>query len=292
MLKHAKFGSPVTINTNKLQSTKIKVFTQTKIYMDVEYIMCSVNTQTKSIEVIKSLLRKAKLKHRDPNLFYLTLERYIRKDGLKYKSIHLLGDDACPLQLQQCCSDDVKFNLQMKDGTLVKIFCHDVVPDVRYKCLSLSKQTTVDDTIELILYCLSLPLQSPSPSSTSSSSSSEGSSISLTNQYCLIIENNITKRILQSDEFLVNIYQEQDPEQLFFIKLKRREFTVTSGELTSCTPPPPPPPPPPPALQPMPPLIRPRRRRRYSPAQLEEDLSKLDILGCDVKVDDRSCSGI
>lgn len=130
----------------------------------MKYVTLPVNTQTKSHEIIKTLLRKYRQKHRDPNLFHLTLERWIRKDGLKFKSVMLLGDEACPLQLQQCCSnpphDDIKFTLQMRSGALVKIYCSDVVPDAKYKCLSLSTQTTVEETIELMLHCLNLTSQS------------------------------------------------------------------------------------------------------------------------------------
>lgn len=310
----------------------IKVFAQT-LSQDVEYVTLHVNTQTKSNQVVKSLLKKFRLKHRDPNLYHLTLERWIRKDGLKYKSVMLLGDEASPLQLQQCCSNpphnDIKFTLQMRSGTLVKIFCSDVAPDSRYKCLSLSAHTTVEETIELMLHCLNLitPIgtsciindnshhirSSDSPSSTGSSSSSNSSSsgiesdptclhnhltnhnhqadlqnlsitssltnhqldsqsrassvtsissssnvsnisTSITEQYCLVIECKDTnfRRTLDSDEYLVDVYQSllaeangqnveissvatsnniidetikppQSTEQWFLIKLKRRD---------------------------------------------------------------------
>lgn len=203
----------------------------------------------------------------------------------------LLADEACPLQLQQCCSNpphnDIKFTLQMKAGALVKIFCQDVCPNTRYKCISLSTQTTVAETIELMLHCLDLVdhpdvkkddnfhrssssaavmagsmRRTNTPDSTSSSSSSTtsssgiesdptsnpnnysvpplslnnanchqlgtssmtGSVVSITSAsdmpngsnvkvlcelYCLIIECADTdyKRVLESDEYLVDVYQ-------------------------------------------------------------------------------------
>lgn len=312
----------------------IKVFAQT-LSQDVEYVTLHVNAQTKSNQVVKSLLKKFRLKHRDPNLYHLTLERWIRKDGLKYKSVMLLGDEASPLQLQQCCSNpphnDIKFTLQMRSGTLVKVFCSDVAPDSRYKCLSLSAHTTVEETIELMLHCLNLITpnvaqttttcitnnnshhmrSSDSPSSTGSSSSSDSSSsgiesdptcllnhrtdhgppnhhnptitpsltthqldsrsrassvtsissssnvsnvsTSIMEQYCLVIECKDTNfcRTLDSDEYLVDVYQsllneakgqnvegltvvtdnindelikqKQSTDQWFLIKLKRRD---------------------------------------------------------------------
>lgn len=254
--------------------TAIKIFAQS-LSQDVEYLTLQVTSQTKSSQIIRSLLRKFRLKHRDPNLFYLTLERWIRIDGIKSKNVMLLSDDACPLQLQQCCSnpphDDIKFTLQMRAGALVKIYCSDVVKDARYKCLSLSTQTTVEETIELMLHCLNLngtSCQSTmdnmrlrltgSPESTNSSNSSSSGvesdpncqtigngcniamntiatsnhldsnsrassvtsistssnisstlSSSLVEQYCLLIECRDTnyRRILESDEYLVDVYQ-------------------------------------------------------------------------------------
>lgn len=261
----------------------IRIFAQS-LSQDVEYLTLQVTSQTKSSQIVRTLLRKFRLKHRDPNLFYLTLERCIRIDGLKSKNIMLLSDDACPLQLQQCCSNpphnDIKFTLQMRAGALVKIYCSDVVQDARYKCLSLSTQTTVEETIELMVHCLNLNNASAqtsatncnggidqsrlrltgSPGSTASSNSSSSGiesdpnnhfmqpissqqhiaintmatsnhldsnsrassitsistssntstiSSSLIDQYCLIIECRDTnyRRILESDEYLVDVYQ-------------------------------------------------------------------------------------
>jgi hypothetical protein len=150
--------SPLSPNQQPSTPT-IKVYAQT-LGQEVEYLTLSVNTQTQSRHIIRALLKKFRLKHRDPNLFYLTLERWIRKDGLRHKSVMLLADEACPLQLQQCCSNpphnDIKFTLQMKAGALVKIFCNDVCPNTKYKCLSLSAQTSVAETIDLMLHCLDL----------------------------------------------------------------------------------------------------------------------------------------
>ena len=49
---------------------------------DVEYKTLSITNQTSSKEVVRLLLHKFRLKHRDPNLFYLTLEVWIRQTGM------------------------------------------------------------------------------------------------------------------------------------------------------------------------------------------------------------------
>lgn len=153
------------IQTNQ-QNSVVKVFVAQSLSQNVEYVCLRMGTETNCKQIVKSLLKKFKLKHRDPNLYYLTLERWIRKDGLKFKSVILLGDDACPLQLQQCCSNpphnDIRFTLQNRTGTLIRVYCSDAAPDTKYKCLSLSSHTTVNETIELMLHCLNLiPQQKP-----------------------------------------------------------------------------------------------------------------------------------
>lgn len=258
------FNSPS--KTNPSGATRFEVLSMIKIYaqslsQEVEYMTLHVNAQTNSRQIIRTLLRKFRIKHRDPNLFFLILERWIRKDGLKCKSVMVLSDDACPLQLQQCCSspphNDIKFILEMRSGALVKIFCEEVSPNTKYKCLSLSRQTTAEETIELMLNCLESGnpstasghlRQASSPDSTDSSSSSSsitssssGIESDLTTNlafchepYCLVIEREgmSHKRTLESDEPVVDVYQNMldessgpssSPQQStsFIIKLKR-----------------------------------------------------------------------
>ena len=53
---------------------------------DIEYKTLVINYQTTCKELIVLLLNKAKMKHRDPKLFYLTMEVGVRKSGIKSKS--------------------------------------------------------------------------------------------------------------------------------------------------------------------------------------------------------------
>jgi hypothetical protein len=59
----------------------IKIFSKV-LCSDVEYKTLSITNQTSSKEVVRLLLNKFRLKHRDPNLFYLTLEVWIRQTGM------------------------------------------------------------------------------------------------------------------------------------------------------------------------------------------------------------------
>lgn len=58
----------------------VKVYTSI-LCAEVEYKTLSITNETTSKQLICLLLSKFKLKHRDPNLFYLTMEIRIRKAG-------------------------------------------------------------------------------------------------------------------------------------------------------------------------------------------------------------------
>ncbi|KAL1494830.1 hypothetical protein ABEB36_010358 [Hypothenemus hampei] len=92
------------------------------------------------------------MKHRDPKLFYLSMEVTVRKAGVR---THLtLDDEARPAVLQSCHpKGDSKFSLQTRRGGLIKV--HDSVlnSNSQYKSLLISARTTVDELINLLLSC-------------------------------------------------------------------------------------------------------------------------------------------
>ena len=76
------------------------------------------------------------MRHRDPNLFYLTMEVTVRKAGLK--TVLALDEEARPAALQSCHpKGDSKFSLQMRRGGLVKIYDSVLMPNVSFICLLL-----------------------------------------------------------------------------------------------------------------------------------------------------------
>ncbi|XP_018561056.1 uncharacterized protein LOC108903382 [Anoplophora glabripennis] len=133
--------------------TTIKVYARC-LRPDIEYKTLSITFQTTCKEVTDTLLRKYKMKHRDPKLFYLSMEVTVRKAGVR---THLaLDDDARPAILQSCHpKGDSKFSLQTRRGGLVKV--HDSVlnSNSQYKSLLISARTTVDELIALLLNCYS-----------------------------------------------------------------------------------------------------------------------------------------
>lgn len=82
-----------------LFQTTIKVYAKC-LRPDIEYKTLSITFQTTCKEVVSTLLGKYKMKHRDPKLFYLSMEVTVRKAGVR---THLpLDEEARPAALQSC----------------------------------------------------------------------------------------------------------------------------------------------------------------------------------------------
>lgn len=146
----SRSSSYSSLNDNHLQTT-IKVFARS-LRPDIEYKTLSITYQTTCKEVVGILLGKYKMKHRDPKLFYLSMEVTVRKAGVKTQLA--LDDEARPAVLQSCHpKGDSKFSLQIRRGGLVKV--HDSVlnSNSQYKSLLVSAKTSVDELIALLLNC-------------------------------------------------------------------------------------------------------------------------------------------
>ncbi|XP_035210308.1 uncharacterized protein LOC118184703 [Stegodyphus dumicola] len=132
----------------------IKVYTKV-LCADMEYKTLCISQQTTSKEVVRMLLSKFKMKHRDPNLFYLTMEVWMRKTGIPIRSVVVLEDDAHPAELQACHPrGESKFSMKMRRGGLVKVFggsC--LMAGSLYKSLLVSDRTCVAELIQLVLHC-------------------------------------------------------------------------------------------------------------------------------------------
>lgn len=132
-------------------TTTIKVYARC-LRPDIEYKTLSISFQTTSREVVSSLLGKYRMRHRDPKLFYLTMEVTVRKAGMR--TVLVLDEEARPAALQSCHPrGDSRFSLQMRRGGLVKIYDSVLMPGSQYKSLLVSERTTVDDLLQLLLNC-------------------------------------------------------------------------------------------------------------------------------------------
>lgn len=108
----------------------------------------------------KSLLflfpNSLKMRHRDPRLFYLSMEVAVRRAGVK--TILVLDDDTRPAIMQACHpKGESRFVLQLKPGGLIRVHTSALQPSSQYKSLVISEETTSDELLQLLLGCYSSP---------------------------------------------------------------------------------------------------------------------------------------
>ncbi|XP_072159920.1 uncharacterized protein rau isoform X2 [Bemisia tabaci] len=131
--------------------TIIKVYARC-LRPDIEYKTLSITYQTTCRDIIKMLLNKYRMRHRDPNLFFLTMEVTVRKVGLR--TVLVLDDEARPAVLESCHPrGESRFALQTRRGGLVKVFDSAIMQGSQYKSLLISERTTVDELIQILLSC-------------------------------------------------------------------------------------------------------------------------------------------
>ncbi|XP_023166220.2 uncharacterized protein LOC111596296 [Drosophila hydei] len=137
----------------QLPQTTIKVYTNC-LKIDIEYKTLGIQWDTTSKEVIAQLLRRLKMRHRDPRLFYLSMEVAVRRAGVK--TILVLDEDTRPAILQACHpKGESRFCLQLKAGGLIRVHTSALQPSSQYKSLVISEETNCDELLQLLLGCYS-----------------------------------------------------------------------------------------------------------------------------------------
>ena len=72
----------------------------------------------------------------------------VKKTGIPLKRTLVLNEDARPAQLRSCNPwGECKFSLQMRKGGLVRVYDNVLVEELKYKCLCISEDTTVQELI-------------------------------------------------------------------------------------------------------------------------------------------------
>ena len=103
---------------------------------DIEYKTVIVTKNMSSRELILMLLSKCRMKHRDPKLFYLTMDVTVKKTGIPIKRTMVLDEDARPAQLRSCNPwGECKFSLQMRKGGLVRVYDSVLVSLARFEII-------------------------------------------------------------------------------------------------------------------------------------------------------------
>lgn len=154
--------------------TTIKIFTSC-LRVDIEYKTLGIQWETTARDVVRQVLRRCKMRQKDPRLFYLSMEVTIRKAGAK--TLLKLEDDARPALLQACHPKgdsrwvdktlvsivsnfskttqlSFRFCLQMKPGGLVRVHTSALQPTSQYKSIVISEETTSDEVLGLLLSTL------------------------------------------------------------------------------------------------------------------------------------------
>lgn len=147
---HSRASSYSSLNETIPQTT-IKIYTAC-LRQDIEYKTLGISYDATSKSVVQQLLRRCKMRHRDPRLFYLTMEVTVRRPGVK--SVLELDDEARPALLQACHpKGDSRFCLQQKPGGLIRVHTSALQPNSQYKSLLISEETTSDELLSLLLSC-------------------------------------------------------------------------------------------------------------------------------------------
>jgi len=148
----SSYASLSTTTGDSGDRTTIKIYAKC-LRSDIEYKTLSISRSTTSAQVIWMLLSKFKMRHRDPKLFYLTMDI-----GVAALSRTLsLDDDSRPAELKSCHPwGECKFTLQMRRGGLVRIHDSVLMAESKYKCLLISEQTTVREVITILFHCYGL----------------------------------------------------------------------------------------------------------------------------------------
>lgn len=154
--------SETSSNTSHTSDTSEPEYGLVKVYArvvcsDIEYKMFRISSNMTCRNLIELVLKKCKVKNKDPNLFFVTMEVAVRKRGIPFKSMLILEDDAHPLVLQSCQgSGGSKFFLNMKRGGLIKIHVGNLIRGLYYKSLLISQTTTCREVVRLLLQCYKL----------------------------------------------------------------------------------------------------------------------------------------
>ncbi|VDO86305.1 unnamed protein product [Heligmosomoides polygyrus] len=118
-----------------------------------DYKTIRVSTQCTTRSVIDTVLNKFKISCRDTNLFELWMEVTTKADGKPVRTILRLDHEARPLELQRCHPANMsRFVLHMtSEGTLVRVYDHNISPQSNYKSLLLAEETSCREAVAIVL---------------------------------------------------------------------------------------------------------------------------------------------
>ncbi|XP_071534792.1 uncharacterized protein [Panulirus ornatus] len=140
-----------------------QTMTPVKVYLrfmrpDIEYKTVNLSSATTCRQLVEMLLAKFRLRHRDPNLFFLRMEVVVRGPGggAPARRLLVLDDHARPAELQQCRPrGEARFSVGVRRGGLLRVHDSILMPGSQYKSLLVSYRTTAEELVQLLLNCYS-----------------------------------------------------------------------------------------------------------------------------------------
>ena len=222
--RDSSIGPPVSPASPRVSNT-IRVYA-TCLRPHLAYKTIMITGHTTSREVITSLLTRFRMRHRDHKLYYLTMEVTVNS----VLQTITLEDNSRPAELISCNPwGGCKFILRSKTGGRVKIYDDQIRPDSVYKSIIISRETTVSDTLEILLSCYNNLLD---------------------NQNIALYETNTRsgeERLLESDQCPLLVSEEwskeaKDSDKRFVVKFRSTAVTSSEsvgpgdsgGKLTQC----------------------------------------------------------
>ncbi|KAF2353511.1 Ras-associating (RA) domain [Trinorchestia longiramus] len=120
----------------------------------MEYKTVHLTPTTTASEVVYTILSRFRMRHRDPNLFYLALEVVISKNDGPTSTTVPLSDTARPSALLECqpCSSS-RLTLRMRRGGVIRIHDALLAQGSQYKSLLVSGKSDCLQVIGLVLAC-------------------------------------------------------------------------------------------------------------------------------------------
>uniref|UniRef100_A0A0K0G3U9 GH01721p (inferred by orthology to a D. melanogaster protein) n=1 Tax=Strongyloides venezuelensis TaxID=75913 RepID=A0A0K0G3U9_STRVS len=177
----------------------LKIFTR-NIKSDTDYKTIKVSTHTTTRQVINTILSKFRLTSKDPNLYCLVMEIKTPQYGQIITTPLILEDNSKPLTLQRLQTPEMcSFYIKMENnGIPVKIFDYEINNESNYKSILLSRKTTCNETLTLLLQLLHIDHNTAS--------------------YKLLVVDRAEEAEIPSDVYVAYLYTKLQPNQKIIIR--------------------------------------------------------------------------
>jgi len=222
----SSLSSTSTSSESSSEWAPIRVYTST-VRSDTTYYTFFVGSAMTTDDLIQMALTRLRLRPKDPQLFYLTMELDTKLEASDVRNVLVLDPSSKPYELQACHpKEKSKFVLMVRQSYPVKIYDYCLSNTSNYKSLLVSQSTSCMDAIKMVMQMHKLG-QNRKPE-----------------HFVLVLNDGRNEQILHPNESLVNVCQqiESSPDSRQQIHIKSfsqllksvRTFdAITFAKLTS-----------------------------------------------------------